>query len=631
MEFIWRMGTRQCSRPSLRARGASHETNLTVRVGPVGDGGGGTARAKVVKVSRALATSSELVGGYSAIGTDTFDFVVFTTNDDTWLVTWRVDAIHGWGQNLCVTFSSQTQFQRFGLREAKLRGPVQTEHGRVHIGSSPNASTKRIALQADVASTLTNASFVYARFPTAPGAFEVRFDVPEDDVRQSQHIVVKNLSFASWDTDDLMLEFIAAGEDLKLDETGDWIFVQSLGRAQLAEIEHQEATGFFASWTRVTPSTESVVVSRWSDPERTLLPEMEPLLQSCAVQRVLLSHDPIQAAMKLINSAPDTIGHSQASQNFTNSVRLCLQRMQSPLGPRFRTFARAVEIYGDLADDTQLQETRHVMMRSSEMCLARQLQCFNEVIAGTAHLIEQRQQRHGSQGTVTAASPSADSDDVGVLRAKVLEKIFEIKSLALRRVFITPAEKYYEYTYDNAVIDVGVHGSNVYRAMLLALLGIVADSPPVLADGYKAAPNFFAAPWFCDYLEPFWNRKPGFKWPSQINYRDTWPRPSRFDVGPTTFSMGNEMLAPQATDLREQALPYLEQYVSELSWDTLKLPLVNFIIQDTALAHRVERIFSAPSVHAFFYTIDDDDVTNVELHDENIRRLFVDMLGVLKR
>jgi hypothetical protein len=127
-----------------------------------------------------------------------------------------------------------------------------------------------------------------------------------------------------------------------------------------------------------------------------------------------------------------------------------------------------------------------LLVRASGECMARKYSACSDVVRAVAQdLIKQQHSEHSD--LMEEATPES------TIKHRCAKYIDEIKERALRSVFLEPAKLVARAAGDGVLHDdVDVHGSNTYKALLTAALGVGLPDPGFGGDAVKGV---------CDALE----------------------------------------------------------------------------------------------------------------------------------
>lgn len=383
-------------------------------------------------------------------------------------------------------------------------------------------------------------------------------------------------------------------------------------------------------------TVETGVLALWSDEARPL-PEVSVALlaDQISFRRELLAHNPLKALIEQVLALAPEESKGIARDSVIKNAKA---RMQGGLDWRYPAFQAALRLIGERADETLQKALETHISDGSQACLARKLEVFQDVLTAGLNLGDD------------AAQAGREESPKEELRRLLLNKMSQMKGRAFRHVFLIPAEKFFEYHNDPGNQHaVHIHGSNVYRAVLLAMTGVVADREPILTEWACAAVDFLSARCMHHPVEAFWRLGGDFRWPPYLllcensrqdstangsvyyrNWRWHGCGDNRAFSGETPFNVGNQALDPANAEVRERLKPYLEAFASYLSWDVTTTVLLNTILQDDHVTQLAKDTLGVANLSSHFYTLDDDDPTIVLLDEERLLHLFGETLDLLK-
>jgi hypothetical protein len=218
--------------------------------------------------------------------------------------------------------------------------------------------------------------------------------------------------------------------------------------------------------------------------------------------------------------------------------------------------------------------------------------------------------------------------------------VAELRTNAINIALCGPAKTWYRaHGREVDLGDVDVHGVQIFRALLAAALGCVADRAPLWHDQAKAAPWFMHPSATNCSVAPALRQQALDTRNKQHNHAAAAAAACACACGGETLHLlrggtplecANSLLAPGAHHARTAALPYLDTFAALLAQDALLLPLINVATQPQH-ADATARILGidTPSLNTTLWKVDPDDCTNVEM-DRDKASTLLRAIGIFK-
>mmetsp|Transcript_19115 Transcript_19115/g.19246 ORF Transcript_19115/g.19246 Transcript_19115/m.19246 type:complete len:850 (+) Transcript_19115:122-2671(+) len=287
-----------------------------------------------------------------------------------------------------------------------------------------------------------------------------------------------------------------------------------------------------------------------------------------------------------------------------------------------KIFAMALYHLTNHEDAFSLQVTLALACRGSQECKARVRASFDTILARV-------QLNSSTQATKRELNESSQADDEEeeeeeevcegqvliskrYLHSLLLEAIEEFKDQAFQTTFIEPSKMYLTARGDRHEMDVEVHGSNVYLAILLCTLGIQFNRKPLLDDPWVLGCADFLSAGMESQIQALWsedNFGKSFESVSEcrgeILCKDVSNSPLLEGKTPIEIATSLCDPYPRGIERRSLIMPYLTQFCSYFRPSFLLPRLISRMLQDEVAERHLDTVFE---FYRFLWDEKEEDV-----------------------